>query len=234
MNMWTLKLRIQYHLQSLKKKKEYLSVNIISCSKSYSSLLARRAGTAYICFSNETKTGASLYQHQAIFVATAHICLLFVNFSSFRPKGASSTKKFLHFCPWQVMIAKEEPGKLFLLPLQKHSYILTLHTAWKWPLQAPLSPRGKLGTFHISPREEPLRLKPTSPGNDMRSLTVLSPPDSVLRGHRHVPSALLPVPLWKRTAYLCWRALWRRASRDRSGPRGCLDTFSKTLPSFDF
>lgn len=72
--------------------------------------------------------------------------------------GASSTKKFpLSFLPWQVMIAKEEPGKLFLLPLQNTLMFLhyTRHGLEMASPGSSLSPRGKLGAFHISLREGP-------------------------------------------------------------------------------
>lgn len=50
MNMWTLKLRIQYHLQSLKKKKGILGCKYNFLQQIILVYSARRAGTVYICF----------------------------------------------------------------------------------------------------------------------------------------------------------------------------------------
>lgn len=199
MNMWTLKLRIQYHLQSLKKKKEYLGVNIISCSKSFQSTLpGGQEQYIFVSLSNETKklSQCPAPRRQAIFVATAHIllCLRQTFFPFMLLAGASSTKKYpLSFLPWQVMIAKEEPGKLFLLPLQ--NTVIFLHYTQHGNGLCRLLSITQRETGHLphQPEGGALRLSPKTPGNDMRPLTVLSPPDSVLRGATDVPQ----VPLSK-------------------------------------
>ena len=108
--------------------------------------------------------------------------------------GASSTKKFpLSFLPWQVMIAKEKPGKLFLLPLQ--NTVIFLHYTQHGNGLCRLLSITQRETGHLphQPEGGALRLSLKTLGNDMRPLTVLSPPDSVLRGATDVP----PVPLSK-------------------------------------
>ena len=146
MNVCTLKLKIQYHLQSLKKKrKEYLGVNIISCSKSFQSTLpGGQEQYIFVSLSNETKilSQCPAPRRQAIFVATAHtlFCLRQTFFPFMLLVGASSTKKFpLSFLPWQVMIAKKNQGSCFCSHSKTQLYSYITHSMdWKWPLQAPL------------------------------------------------------------------------------------------------
>ena len=105
--------------------------------------------------------------------------------------GASSTKKFpLSFLPWQVMIAKNQ-GSCFC----SHSKtVIFLHyTAWIGNGLCRLLSitQREIGRLPHQPEGGALRLSLKTPGNDMRPLTVLSPPDSVLRGTTDVPPVAL-------------------------------------------
>lgn len=147
----------------------------------------RSSGTS-VSLSNETEipSQCSAPSRLARFVATAHtlLCLRETFFPFKRLVRSLSIKKFhLWFLPWQVMIAKEDGGKLFLLPFP-HA-LMFLHYRQK-ELEATSvgisrPPRGDTGPLPHQSKGAP-RLCPKAHENDVRPLPMLSHPRSVPGG----------------------------------------------------